>query len=427
MVIAVIVLLNALAISGIAAYYSIAGLMAIFSGAATTIAVMGSALEVGKLVTASWLYHFWDRAPILLRAYLTIAVVVLMFITSMGIFGYLSRAHLAQVGPADEAKAQIEKIDFDIAQHQKRVDRASHILKRFDEALEKYYEMQYITRALRERENQREEREALQATINEANAEIEKLTVKRFEAERKLRGIEAEVGPIKYIAEMIYGKQAKDFMDEAVRAVIVILIFVFDPLAVLLVIAGNMSIRMASEKRRERKARQSLAPAADGAEPGRRPESERPFDREERSEKVAETEEEAPKKPVRRARYQVQSPSEPPEPSGDGDDDELEERFDSLITGEPKEEVLTRAMIERSRTLSEEEAKSKRKMLKLVKPVDLDEEQEEELVRRVEEASAAGDYTLEKIFGEIVNEMGEKGPRDTGDKGSSKKKTGLKK
>jgi len=141
MVIAVIVLLNALAISAIAAYYSIAGLMAIFSGAAMTIAVMGTALEVGKLVTASWLYHFWDRAPILLRAYLTIAVVVLMFITSMGIFGYLSRAHLAQVGPAGEAKAQIEKIDFDVAQHQKRIDSAKHILKQFDDALQKYYEM----------------------------------------------------------------------------------------------------------------------------------------------------------------------------------------------------------------------------------------------------------------------------------------------
>ncbi len=451
MFIAVIVLLNAIAISAIAAYYSIAGLMAIFSGAATTIAVMGSALEIGKLVTASWLYHFWDRAPILLRAYLTIAVVVLMFITSMGIFGYLSRAHLAQVGPAGEAKAQIEKIDFDVAQHQKRIDSARHILKQFDDALQKYYEMEYVTRALREREVQKPEREALQATIDEANAQIEKLTAKRFEAERTLRGIEVEVGPIKYIAEMIYGGQANDFIDEAVRAVIVILIFVFDPLAVLLVIAGNMSIRMASEARQERKARKSMAPAADKkSEPpaekkgkraakkkAKKPEREQEAARESEPPQEDEEEEED-ERPARRSR--AEQPEEPDEEEEDdearnedeGSDDELDERFDSLIAEEPKEqepkeEVLTAAMIGRKETLSEEEGKAKKKILKLVKPVDLDEEKGEQLMERVEEASAAGDYTLERIFGEIVTEMGDKGTRGANDKGSAKKKSGSKK
>ena len=96
MILAICTLFTALAISAVAAFYSIVGLMAIFSASAMSIAVMGIVLEVGKLITASWLYQNWKRGPLLLKSYLTIAVVVLMFITSMGIFGYLSKAHIDQ-------------------------------------------------------------------------------------------------------------------------------------------------------------------------------------------------------------------------------------------------------------------------------------------------------------------------------------------
>ena len=96
MVLALVTLITALGISAVAAFYSIVGLMAIFSASALSIAVMGIVLEIGKLITASWLYQNWKRVPFLLKSYLTIAVIILMFITSMGIFGYLSKAHIDQ-------------------------------------------------------------------------------------------------------------------------------------------------------------------------------------------------------------------------------------------------------------------------------------------------------------------------------------------
>lgn len=264
---AFLVLITALTISAVAGYYSIVGLMAIFSGASLTIAIMGSVLEVGKLVTASWLYNNWRRAPLLIRIYLTFAVIVLMFITSMGIFGYLSKAHLAQVGPSGDMQAQIEKLDFDIAQHKTSADRAREILARLDKALEKYYEMDYVSRALREREKQASERAQLQAEVNLANAAIDELTIKKFELGKELRGIEAEIGPLRYLAALVYGDRASEFIDESVRAIIIILIFVFDPLAVLLVVAGNMSIRYAREDRAAAKAAREGVAAGEGAEP----------------------------------------------------------------------------------------------------------------------------------------------------------------
>jgi hypothetical protein len=165
---------------------------------------------------------------------------------------------------------QIEKIDFDIEQRHKRVDRAKHILERFDQALEKYYQMEYVTRALREREKQRVEREALQLEIAEADVVIDELTSKKFTLKKQLRIIDAEVGPIRYLAAVVYGDRADEFPDDSVRAIIIILIFVFDPLAVLLVVAGNMSIRYAREDRAALLAEQS-AEAGDGPKDGRQP------------------------------------------------------------------------------------------------------------------------------------------------------------
>jgi hypothetical protein len=236
-------LLFALCISAVAAYYSIAGLMAIFAGAAVSIAVMGGVLEVGKLVAASWLYNNWSDAPRLLKGYLTASVVVLMFITSMGIFGYLSKAHLEQVQPGGDFSAKIEKIEFDISQQQKRIGRAQGVLDQFDEALKRYFDKDYITRGLKERKKQEPERKGLQAEIKDASANIDNLAAEKFKIRKEIRGVEAEVGPLKYIAELLYGEEeAKKHLDKSVRLIIIILIFVFDPLAVLLVIAGNISL-----------------------------------------------------------------------------------------------------------------------------------------------------------------------------------------
>ena len=248
-----IVFLSAISISVIAAGYSIMGLATLFAGAVIPIIAMGSALEVGKLVAASWLYNNWRNplVPQSIKAYLTSAVIVLIFITSMGIFGFLSKAHLDQVQPVSSNIIKIELIDKQINQQQIIIDRSQKTLDQLDRALDKYIDMEYVTRGLKERKKQEDERNLLTTTINEASDKIAELTLKKSELALEQDKIEAEVGPIKYIAELIYGDEAKDHFDKAVRWVIIVLIFVFDPLAVLLLIAANISLRTRKEAKEE--------------------------------------------------------------------------------------------------------------------------------------------------------------------------------
>jgi hypothetical protein len=236
--------ISAISISVIAAGYSIIGLATLFAGATTAIIAMGGALEVGKLVAASWLYNNWrSDVPRLLKAYLFIAIIVLVFITSMGIFGFLSKAHLDQVKPTSSNNIKIELIDNQIISQEKIIERSQNTLTLLDKALEVYIDKEYVTRGLKERKKQKPERDALTLAINEASDKIAELSDKRGSLKLEQDKIEAEVGPIKYIAELIYGDDAKDYFDHAVRIVILILIFVFDPLAVLLLIAANISLR----------------------------------------------------------------------------------------------------------------------------------------------------------------------------------------
>ena len=249
----IITFLSAISISVIAAGYSIIGLSTLFAGAVIPIIAMGSALEIGKLVAASWLYNNWRNklVPRAIKAYLTFAVIVLIFITSMGIFGFLSKAHLDQVQPTSSNNIKIELIDNQIIQQEKIIERSNKTLTLLDSALEKYVDMEYVTRGLKEREKQKPERDALTLAINNASDEIAKLTTKKATLELEQDKIEAEVGPIKYIAELIYGDEAKDHFDKAVRWVIIVLIFVFDPLAVLLLIAANISLRSRKVEKEE--------------------------------------------------------------------------------------------------------------------------------------------------------------------------------
>jgi len=242
--------LSAISISVIAAGYSIIGLATLFAGSAMAIIAMGSALEVGKLVAASWLYHNWRSSiPRLLKAYLFTAIIILIFITSMGIFGFLSKAHLDQVKPQSSNNIKIELLVKQINQQNLIIDRAEKQLSLLDKALEVYIQKEYVTRGLKERKKQEEERKELTTAINDASDEIAKLTLKKSDIELTQDKIEAEVGPIKYVAELIYVENAKDNFDKAVRIVILILIFVFDPLAVLLLIAANISLNQWRQKR----------------------------------------------------------------------------------------------------------------------------------------------------------------------------------
>jgi hypothetical protein len=226
----------------------------LFAGAATPIIAMGSALEVGKLVAASWLYNNWsENIPKTLKAYLFTAIIVLVFITSMGIFGFLSKAHLDQVRPTGNNAVQIALIDKQINQQELIIERAENTLNRLDKALDVYIAKEYVSRGLKERKKQKEERDFLNTEIKNAMDEIAKLTNAKSDIDIEQLKIEADVGPLKYVAELIYGENAKDNFDSAVRIIILILIFVFDPLAVLLLIAANISLKQWRDKRNEKK------------------------------------------------------------------------------------------------------------------------------------------------------------------------------
>jgi hypothetical protein len=260
MVLALVTLITALGISAVAAFYSIVGLMAIFSASALSIAVMGIVLEIGKLITASWLYQNWKRVPFLLKSYLTIAVIILMFITSMGIFGYLSKAHIDQGSGTSELYVKVERLDNRIISERKIITRAEKQLSSLDSALDKYLELGAVSKGLKKREDQEQERNSLIGNINNAQGRIDKLLDEKSEYKLQINSFEVEVGPLKYISALVYGDEALDYIDTAVRAVILILVFVFDPLAVLLIIAANISFAEYNNKRKRALARKNKVP-----------------------------------------------------------------------------------------------------------------------------------------------------------------------
>jgi len=250
----ILTFLSAISISVIAAGYSILGLATLFAGAYVPIIAMGSALEIGKLVAASWLYHNWrSDIPKSLKAYLFTSIIVLIFITSIGIFGFLSKAHLDQVKPTAGNTEQIELIDKKIRQEEKIIERAERTLAQLDKALDVYIDKEFVTRGLKERKKQKEERDLLNKSIDEAMEKITNLNNSKSSINIEQLKLEADVGPLKYVAELIYGDNANDHFDSAVRIIILILIFVFDPLAVLLLIAANISLNQWRDKRDEKK------------------------------------------------------------------------------------------------------------------------------------------------------------------------------
>ena len=251
MILAIITLLTALGISAVAAYYSIVGLMAIFSASAMSIAIMGVVLEIGKLITASWLYQNWKRVPFLLKSYLTLAVVVLMFITSMGIFGYLSKAHIDQGKGVAEIYLKVERVDNRIETERNTIARYEKQLTNLDTALNRYLDLGAVSKGLAKREEQEPERRELVRLINESQKRIDDFLTERSEYQLQINSFEVEIGPIKYISALIYGDEALDYIDTAVRAVILTLVFVFDPLAVLLLISANMSMQDYNEQKRK--------------------------------------------------------------------------------------------------------------------------------------------------------------------------------
>ena len=234
---------TSLAIAAVAAWYSIIGLTTIFSAAVIPIIIMGIVLEIGKLVAAAWVYNHWRETSILLKTYLVSAIVVLMLITSMGIYGFLSKSHIDAGINTGEISVKIERIDNRIASEQRQIDRAEKNITEMDITLEKTEYGFFDDSRLEERKRQTAEREQLNNIIKKSEFEIDNLLDKKSEYELEVKNFEVEVGPIKYIAALMYGDEATNYLDNTVRYVILLLIFVFDPLAVLLLISANMSYR----------------------------------------------------------------------------------------------------------------------------------------------------------------------------------------
>lgn len=230
---------TAFALSGVAAYYSIIGLVTLFPSAALPIIVMGATLEVAKLVSASWLYRNWKKIELLIKYYLTFAVLILSFITSMGIFGFLSKAHIEQGVSGAGNSIQLKILDDQIVSEQRKLENAQRSLN----ALDKLVEQAPVESAVDIRNKQRRERTALGNQIDSSLTAIKDLNDKATPMRIEAQKLAAEVGPIKFIADLVYGESDQKTIEKAVRAVIILLVVVFDPLAIVLLIAANKEVK----------------------------------------------------------------------------------------------------------------------------------------------------------------------------------------
>ena len=246
--IAYLTLLSGLTISAVAVYYSVAGLVSIFAAAAIPIIVMGSALEISKLVATVWLKLNWKRAPVFIRSYLLAAIAVLMVIISMGIFGFLSKAHSDQSIVSGDVQSKIAIYDEKIKTEKENIDAARKALAQMDasvnETLSRSTSEQGADKATSIRRSQAKERANLQKEIATAQSNIVKLQDERAPIAAEVRAVEAEVGPIKYIAAFVYGDNPDaNVLEKAVTWVIIIIVSVFDPLAVILLLASQYSFQ----------------------------------------------------------------------------------------------------------------------------------------------------------------------------------------
>lgn len=256
MILAFLLLLTGLVISGVAIYYSVIGLAAIFAAATIPIYIMGASLEVAKLVCASWLKANWDRAPGLMKAYMTTAVIVLMIITSMGIFGFLSKAHSDQSLVSGDVIERVAILDEKIKTQKENIDVARKALSQLDSAVDQTMarsnDERGADKAAALRRAQQRERAQLQKDISTAQDNIRKLNDERAPIAKDLRKVEAEVGPIKYIAALIYGDNPDaNLLERAVTWVIIMIVVVFDPLAVIMLLAAQMSFGWLREQREQ--------------------------------------------------------------------------------------------------------------------------------------------------------------------------------
>ena len=244
------ILATALLLSLVAAYYSIMGLTAIFAAATIPVIIMGASLELGKIVATVWLHNNWSRASWLFKTYLIPAVFFLMMLTSMGIYGFLSKAHSDQSLVSGDVTAKIAIYDEKIKIERENIDADRKQLKQMDEAVDQVMARstseEGASRSSAIRRSQQKERARLLADITASQQKITTLNQERAPIAAEVRKVEAEVGPIKYIAALLYGDNPDaNVLEKAVRFVIIMIVLVFDPLALCLILAANKQFEWA--------------------------------------------------------------------------------------------------------------------------------------------------------------------------------------
>jgi|APCry1669188970_1035186.scaffolds.fasta_scaffold00303_19 hypothetical protein len=257
MIFGLITLLTALVISISAAVYSILGLTAIFAAAYWPIVILGGSLEFGKIVTTIWLHKYWVVAELRYKLYLSFSVIVLMVMTSMGVFGFLSKAHSDQAVPTGDIAAQIELVDTKLQTQKENINAARKVLTQMDGAVDAVLSRSNNEQGARNanalRQQQAKDRTKLADDIGKAQIEIAQLNEQKAVIAKDLRKVEAEVGPIKYIAALIYGDNPDaNVLEHSVRWVIILIVIVFDPLALTLLLAATKGLGWEREKKKKK-------------------------------------------------------------------------------------------------------------------------------------------------------------------------------
>jgi hypothetical protein len=244
---AYLALISGLAISGVAVYYSVVGLTAIFAAAAIPIIIMGVALEIGKLVATVWLKQNWHLAPRSIKIYLMTAILLLMVITSMGIFGFLSKAHSDQNLVSSEVLTQLAIYEEKIKTTKESIESRRREIKQMDEAVDQIMarsqDEKGAEKSVALRKSQQRDRTRISQEIEAEQKRLSELNNEAAPIQAQVRKVEAEVGPLKYIAAFVYGETDQTVLEKSVTWVIIILIVVFDPLAIVLLLASQISFQ----------------------------------------------------------------------------------------------------------------------------------------------------------------------------------------
>ena len=239
---AYLLFITGLTLSGVAIYYSVAGLGAIFAGALVPIYIMGTSLELAKLVAASWLKANWQRAPWFMRLYIFAAIAGLMAITSIGVFGYLSKAHIEQSSSASTLQAKVDILNSRIDSEKSIIQQYRTDLEVLNGQIAKFSELGSVSKGVVVRESQKAEREQILEKIDQSQNKINSLQQEKEPFDLQLRSVEAEVGPIKYIAAFVYGDHPdSSTLEKSVTWLIILIVVIFDPLAIALLLAAQLT------------------------------------------------------------------------------------------------------------------------------------------------------------------------------------------